>query len=262
MNRMSEKTSKNLLKADEIFQRITGIDKLLYKIDDDQLKDFIYHVVNSRILFTDQEKRKYKFKLPLKPKKKIQKSSQAHIFDVAHPADTAAKYFAENLEQVVADAIRYLFIEAVYKCSSSETEKGFCIAGKPEEDVFDDLLKYRFDEEKKRIKVQPKTHRKLYWTRSKRQELLEQYNELLPPTREAKKSYRKLSEGARKKSFRIIKEEFPDLPDALINGISEVISPKNIVLNYLATKFDGARPNYMFTMLIQARKEKAYKRTK
>jgi len=259
---VSEKTSKNLLKADELFQRITGIDKLLYKIDEDQLKDFIYHVVNSRLLFTDQEKRKYKFRLPVDPKKKIEKSSQTHIFDVAHPADAAAKYFTDNLEQVVADAIRYLFIEAVYKCSSSETEKGFCIAGKPEEDVFDDLLKYRFDEEKKRIKVQPKTHWKLYWTRSKRQELLEQYNELLPPTREAKKTYRKLSEKGRKKSSRIIKEELPDLPDALIDEISEIISPKNTVLNYLSTKFNSARPNYMFTMLDQARKEKAYKRTK
>ncbi len=64
-----------------------------------------------------------------------------------------------------------------------------------------------------------------------------------------------------KKSSQIIKEKLPDLPEALINEISEIISPKNIVLKYLSTRFDNARPTYMFTMLDQARKEKASQET-
>lgn len=163
-------------------------------------------------MVTNQEKQKYKFTLPAEAKKQSRVLPETQIFDNVPSLDVSAKYFAENLEQVVAEAIRYLFIEAVYKCSSSETEKGFCIVDKPEEDVFDDLLNYRFDEEKKRIKVQPKPPAKLYWTRSKRQELLEQYNELLPLTRRAKAIYRKLSAMEIKNLPKLLKKNFRICP--------------------------------------------------
>ncbi len=205
------------------------------------------------------KKNKYRFKLPDEIERYVLDPHQPSLFEVETKSNEAVKYFVENIDKAVTEAIKYLLIEAVYKFSSVKTDKGFYIYNKTEQKAFDDLLKFRFDEEKKRIRIKRKISGKLYWTPSKKKELLDRYEELLPLTQSARKAYRQLRGFGSENRKQSIKSQYPHLPAEILEQItltSKKISPKNIVLEYLSAQYDKARVNYLHVILNQTRKER------
>lgn len=191
---MSEKQTKNKqLEKSKFLKKITGIEKILCKLEQDTLKGLIIGFAKSKSFSPENlNKNKYRFKLPDKIEKYVFDPHQPSLFNIEMKSDEAVKYFIENLDEVVTQAIKYLLIEAVYKFSSVKGDKGFYIHNKTEQKAFDDFLSFRFGEEKKRIRIKRKTSGKLYWTPSKKRELLDRYEELLPLTQSAKKKYRQV----------------------------------------------------------------------
>lgn len=165
-----------------------------------------------------------------------------------------AKYIRANLPEMLDKAVWSFIQESLLAAVFKRIDEGFFNFEITQLEAFKKLTNEQFNDLRKRMNISKSAGAEAYWTKDKKQELLELYEKLLPVARTAKQTYRRIQnfEGWK----HIIAEEYPDLPEKIIEGLpgtGKDGEPNFLVLTYASSLFNNASVTYMVKKISEAK---------
>lgn len=174
--------------------------------------------------------------------------------EVQTVARETASYIRAKLPEMLDEAVWSFIQESLLAAVFKRIDAGFFNFKVTELDAFRKLTTEQVNNLRERMNISKSSGAELYWSDDMKLELLDVYEKLLPMTRAAKQSYRRLRDVEGWK--RIIAEEYPELPKKIIEGLPKTGKdgePNFLVLTYASSLFDEASVSYMVKKISEAK---------